>query len=179
MPHRYNSMFWKKLGDSYVRNARYDSAIYSYKVALKYDPGNRLALNNLGYAYKKVGNEEEARMIKKKLVDLPGEINQVETQQDRSLLENPLLLFLIFFIVVWGLLFLYWHNLLENTVLIVGMASTGILALIITAWGWVFFYFWDSDTTITRIVALIITAVIGGLILLLFRRTYTWILDIR
>ena len=86
MPHRYNSTFWKQLGDSYVRKSRYDSAIYSYKVALKYDPENRLALNDLGYAYRKVGNEEEARKIKKRLVELPGEINQVETRQDGSLL---------------------------------------------------------------------------------------------
>jgi tetratricopeptide (TPR) repeat protein len=178
LPHRYNSTFWKQLGDSYVRKSRYDSAIYSYKVALKYDPDNRQVYNNLGYAYQKAGNEEEARKVKKRLAEWPEKTDQVVQQEKRSRLEDPRFLFFIFFAVVWGLLFLSWYNLLQNTSVILGMPSTGILALLITAWGWVFFSLWDSDTTITRIVALIITAVIGGLILLLFRRTYTWILDI-
>ena len=162
-----------------MRKERYDSAIYSYKVALKYDPVNRLALNNLGYAYQKAGNGEEARKIRKRLDDLPEKVNQAEVRQDHSLLEDPRLLFVIFFLVVWSLLFLYWHNLAQTTGLLVGMASAGILAFILTAWGWVFFSLWDSDTTLTRIAALLITVVIGGLILLSFRKAYTWILDIR
>jgi len=179
MPHRYNSTFWKQLGDSYVRKSRYDSAIYSYKVALKYDPDNRQVYNNLGYAYQKAGNEEEARKMKKRLAEWPEKTDQVAQQAERSRLEDPRFLFAIFFLVVWGLLLLYWYNLVQGANLFVGMVATGILAFLIASWGWAFFYLWDRNTVITRVLALLITAVIGGIILLLFRGAYTWIRDIR
>jgi tetratricopeptide (TPR) repeat protein len=178
MPHNYNSMFWKNLGDGYVKAAKYNRAIYCYKVAVRYNPENRSAYNNLGYVYQKTGKAQEAREIKKKLEETPEETDHVAVSQKESKFDDPFLLFFIFFIVMWGLFFLYWYVLSAGYELTIGTALAGISAFLVTGWVWAFFFLWDSETTLTRILALLITAVIGGVILLFFRTGYERIRNI-
>jgi len=126
-----------------------------------------------------MGNEQGARNVKKKLKELKEKENRVEALSRKSILEDPLLLFFIFFVVVWGLLFLYWYKMLTGFEVVVGAAMTGLVAFIVTCWVWAFFFLWDSDNILARIVALLITGIIGGVVLILFRTLYSKILNIR
>jgi tetratricopeptide (TPR) repeat protein len=180
MEENYSVTFWKNLGDDYVKGGHYSQGVYCYKVALHYGPDSRSVYNNLGYAYQKMGKEEEARSIKKKLDELPVDESQQEVRSKKSIFDEPLTLFFVFFIVMWVLISLLLYNLSSASgEMIFGIAVAGLLAFLLSGLAWAFFFLWDNDTIFTRVLALLITGVIGGVILILFRTAYTRILSIQ
>jgi tetratricopeptide (TPR) repeat protein len=179
MQQNYDSAFWKNLGDEYVERERYAFATYCYGVALQYNPDNRSVYNNLGYTYQMMGNEQGARNVKKKLEELTERENRGEARSKKSIFDDPLLLFFIFFGVVWGLLFFYWYKMSVGFEVVIGAAMAGLVAFIVTCWVWAFFFLWDSDNIFARIIALPITGIIGGVLLLLFRTLYSRIQNIQ
>jgi Flp pilus assembly protein TadD len=58
---------------AFTRNGQLDSAIVEYKEALRLDPNSVLTLNNLGYAYKQIGDFRQAIFFFKAVLRLnPG-----------------------------------------------------------------------------------------------------------
>ncbi len=179
MQQKNDSIFWKKRGDRYVKKGEYTIAVYCYEVALRLNPENRSAWHNLRYTHNKLGNESEVLRITKVMEELAQKEKVVVVQPKKSILEEDLILFLIFFSVVWSLFYYYWLRISGDAEMFIGAAIAGLIAFIVTGWAWAFFFLWDSDHIFMRILALLMTGVIGGGIFILFRTVYSRILGIR
>jgi hypothetical protein len=59
--------FWKKTGDEYIKQEKFEEAIKSYKESLEIDPNYVKVWNNLGYAYSKLGRFDEAKKCREKI----------------------------------------------------------------------------------------------------------------
>lgn len=85
-----NADFWKKSGDDYVKEGKYEEAIKSYKEALEIDPNYIKAWNNLGYVYSKLGRIDEAKKCKEKIDDLKKlSLNQSQMPPSSKPVQTP------------------------------------------------------------------------------------------
>jgi Flp pilus assembly protein TadD len=58
---------WKNMGDDLIKKGDYNSAIERFKNVLEVDPENKDVWNNLGVAYIKTGNIDEAKKCHEKI----------------------------------------------------------------------------------------------------------------
>jgi len=59
--------FWKKSGDDYFKQGKYEEAIKCYNEAVELDPNYLAAWNNLGFSYFKLGRLDEAKKCKDRI----------------------------------------------------------------------------------------------------------------
>lgn len=166
------SLFWKNRGDSYVTKEQYDHAISSYEYAVHLDPDNFAAWNNLGCAFYKAGRKQDAYRVKKTLEDLKEKKIRAMKASRASAFTGDTLLFFIFLATIWSILIGYWYYFWGLTNIDMGIAWAGVLAFIIVGWIWAFFLLWDTEHTICKFFALLITGFIGGGVIVLSRILY-------
>jgi tetratricopeptide (TPR) repeat protein len=68
---------WKRKGDDYFQEGKYEEAIQYYTEAIDLDPAFSAAWNNLGFSYFKLERFEEAKKCKKEIIELK---NKSQTQ---------------------------------------------------------------------------------------------------
>ncbi|NYT07506.1 MAG: tetratricopeptide repeat protein [Methanomicrobiales archaeon] len=166
------SLFWKNRGDRYIMKEQFDHAISSYEYALHLDSDNFAAWNNLCCALYKAGRKDEAYRTKKTLADLKQKKMQELKASHASVFTSDILLFFVFLAVVWSILLGYWLYYWGGSDLGMGFAWAGIMAFIIVGWIWAFLLLWDTENTVCKFFALLITGFIGGGIIVLSRSVY-------
>jgi len=173
------SLSWKVRGDRYVMKEQYDHAVSCYQYAINLHPDNLPAWNNLGYSFVRMGKKREADEVRRNIEDLKARQKRPEVQPEPSFFHNDIVLFFLFFAIGWVILLLYWNYFGGGMDLIMGIAWAGIISFIITAWVWAFFFLWDTENLAGRILALAMTAVAVGGILVAARFVFNKIGDIR
>lgn len=81
---------WKEQGDDYFKQGKYDIAIKSYAEALKIDPDYIGALNNMGFAYSKIGKREDATKCKNriKIIKETKNVQAISTSQAPQIIHT-------------------------------------------------------------------------------------------
>jgi tetratricopeptide (TPR) repeat protein len=79
-----------QLAKIYLRDGETEKAVAELRLALKLDPGDRVALHQLSIALHRIGQPEEAHQLAMKLKDLLRQEQANETQRNRfRLLKTP------------------------------------------------------------------------------------------
>lgn len=84
-----STLWWKNLGDNFIKMEKFEEAIQCYEKATSLNPEYIPAWNNMGYSLSKLGRKEEAKTVKIKINDLKNKENFLKRSSEQKTGINP------------------------------------------------------------------------------------------